>query len=189
MTRGQGGELDAPDLEEGVAAHEKRVQPLAHKRCESRIDLAARAGVEDLNFQPHGASSRLHLSHRGLGIHYVGRIDEQGYASGCGHQLTQEFQALCHQLSIEKTDTCHIVARPGEAGDKTKPDRVLTDAEDDWYRCGSRLGGQRSSSERSDRGNPPANQFGRQLRQSIDLILGPAVFDRHVLTLDVPGLL
>ena len=31
-----------------------------------------------------------------------------------------------------------------------------------------------------------ANQFGRQRRQSIDLILGPAVDDRHVLALDVP---
>jgi hypothetical protein len=30
----------------------------------------------------------------------------------------------------------------------------------------------------------PANQFGRQRRQPVDLILGPAVFNRHVLVFD-----
>ena len=45
-------------MEEGVAADEERVGPLAHKSCEGRIDLAAGAGVEDLDLQPHGAGSR-----------------------------------------------------------------------------------------------------------------------------------
>ena len=40
-----------------------------------------------------------------------------------------------------------------------------------------------------DHGDLPANQIGRQLRQPIELILGPAVFDRHVLALDIAGLL
>ena len=34
------------------------------KRCEGRIDLAAGAGVEDLDLQPDGASSRFHVSSR-----------------------------------------------------------------------------------------------------------------------------
>jgi hypothetical protein len=34
----------------------------------------------------------------------------------------------------------------------------------------------------------PAHQFGRQLRQPIDLILSRVVFDRHVLALDIAGL-
>ena len=32
-----------------------------------------------------------------------------------------------------------------------------------------------------------ANEFGRQLRQSIELIVGEAVDDRHVLALDIVG--
>ena len=44
-------------------------------------------------------------------------------------------------------------------------------------------------SGRGDHGDLSANQFGRQRRQPIDLILGPAVFDRHVLALDIAGLL
>ena len=55
----------------------------------------------------------------------IGRIDEHGNASGCGHQLTQEFQPLCRQLSTEKIDPCQVAARPGEAGDKTEPDRIV----------------------------------------------------------------
>ena len=42
---------------------------------------------------------------------------------------------------------------------------------------------------RGDHGDLAANQFGRQRRQSIHLILGPAVFDRYVLALDVAALL
>ena len=90
----------------------------------------------------------------------------------------------------EKIDACQVAARPGEAGDKTKPDRVFGDGEDDGDRRGCRLGRQRHSraSERGDHSDLPANQIGRQLRQSIELILGPAVHDRHVLALDIAGL-
>ena len=45
------------------------------------------------------------------------------------------------------------------------------------------------ASASDDHGDPSANQIGRQLRQSIELILGPAVFDRHVLALDIAGFL
>jgi hypothetical protein len=31
------------------------------------------------------------------------------------------------------------------------------------------------------------NQIGRQFRQSVDFIVRPAVFDRHIAALDVPG--
>ena len=43
------------------------------------------------------------------------------------------------------------------------------------------------ASDRGDHGDLPADQFGRQRRQPIHLILGPAVFDRHVLALDIAG--
>ena len=125
----------------------------------------------------------------GLGI-WKGRIDEHGHTSGCGHQLTQELQPLCRQLGTEKIDSCQVAARTGEAGDKTVPDRVIAGVEDDGDRRGCRLGRERrDTSERGDHGDLPANQIGRQFRQPIDLILGEAVFDRHVLTLDIAALL
>jgi len=54
----------------------------------------------------------------GLGIRNIGgRIDEQGHTNRSGHQLTQEFHPLSHQLGIEKIDPGQVAARPGEAGD------------------------------------------------------------------------
>ena len=63
--------------------------------------------------------------------------------------------------------------------------------EDDRDRRGGRFGRKRrrDSSGRDDHGDLSVNQFGRQLRQSIDLIFGPAVFDRDVLALDIAGFL
>ena len=40
---------------------------------------------------------------------------------------------------------------------------------------------------RDDHGHLTADQIGRQRRQSIVLALGPAVFDRDVLALDIAG--
>ena len=45
----------------------KRASRLARKRRERGIDLTNAAGVENLDLQPHGARSRSHVSHRGLG--------------------------------------------------------------------------------------------------------------------------
>src|SRR5262249_29713672 len=133
-----------------------------------------------------GASRRVHVSQCRLGSFGIGRIDEHSNARGCGHQLTQELQPLCGQLVIEKIDTRQVTSWPGEAGDKAKPDRVFADAEDDGTRCGGRLGRQCyvAPSGRSDNGDLPPNQLGRQRRQPIVLALRPAVLDRHVLTLD-----
>src|SRR5262249_4568908 len=86
---------------------------------------------------------------------------------------------------------CEVAARTGEAGDKTKLDWVFGGDENDGNRPGCRLCRQRHSrtSERGDHCNLPANQVGRQRRQSIDLIFAPAVYDRDVLALDIPAIL
>src|SRR5260370_782972 len=120
-----------PGRKKGVAADEQRIEPVADKSYEGRIDLAAGTRVEDLDFQPKGARRRFHISQRGLGINSKGRIDERRYASGCGHQLVQEFQPLCRQLIIEKVDARRVATWPGEAGNKAEPDRVFADIKDD----------------------------------------------------------
>ena len=62
MTRRQIDQLNTSADEEAVATNEEGIGPLASKGCEGCIDLAAGAGVEDLDLQPHGASSRVHVS-------------------------------------------------------------------------------------------------------------------------------
>ncbi len=106
--------------------------------------------------------------------------------AACGHQLTQQLQPLRRQLNREKIDTCQVAAGLGEARNKTELDRVFADDEDDGDRGGRRLcRKRRRSASRGDHGKRPANQFGRQPRQSIVLVFGPTVYDRHVLALDI----
>jgi hypothetical protein len=56
----QGGKLDGAASEEPVASDEEGIGALARKGGKGRIDLAAGAGVEDIDLQPDGASSFLH---------------------------------------------------------------------------------------------------------------------------------
>ena len=49
-------QLGTPDLKEGVAPDIKRVRPFARERCKGGIDLAASAGIENLNLEPSGAA-------------------------------------------------------------------------------------------------------------------------------------
>ena len=49
----------------------------------------------------------------------TGRIDEHGNTSGSGHQLTQEFESLRHQLSTEKLIPVRLP--PGLARLATRP--------------------------------------------------------------------
>jgi hypothetical protein len=55
-----------------------------------------------------------------------------------------------------------------------------------WHRAGYRAYWRWKTRPRGGR-HPTANQLDRQRRQAVVLILGPAVFDRHVLALDVAG--
>jgi hypothetical protein len=100
----------------------------------------------------------------------------------------QEFQPLCGQLTSENINPCQVAARAGEVGDKAAPDRVFADEEHDGGRGGCRLGSERRiSAGRGDHGDLSAKQFGGQLRQPVNLIFGPAVFDRHVLAFNIGG--
>src|SRR5262245_14836983 len=85
----QGGKLDAPAVEEPVGGHEQGVRPLAREGGEGRIDLAVRAGVDQLDCESDTASSFPHLSRHGLGRRGIGRIDEYGNTNGLGYQLMQ----------------------------------------------------------------------------------------------------
>jgi hypothetical protein len=71
----------------------------------------------------------------------------------------------------------------------TLPSRQrLSDRKDDRYRRGSRLCGScRGEASHDNYDHLTAHKICRQLRKSIVLTLGPAIFDRDVLTLDIAG--
>jgi hypothetical protein len=85
-----------------------------------------------------------------------------------------------------------IAAGPGEAGDQAELNRVFADAEDDRDGGGRGFGCQGCSvaAKRCDNGHATADQIGRELWKSIEpaLLLGPAIYDCHILTFDVSGL-
>jgi hypothetical protein len=122
-----------------------------------------------------------------VGSRCIGWVDKHGNTTGRGDQLTQKFQPLCRQFPGEEIDTGQAAARTREAGDKTKPDRVFVDVEDDRDRRAC-LGCQRSGvSDGDEHGDLSARHFSHQLRQSIDLILRPAIYSGDVLALDIAG--
>src|SRR5215475_3463461 len=120
----------------------------------------------------------------------IGRIEQHGYALGTRYQLAKQLHAFCHQVSGEEVDTSGIAARSIEARHQTELDRVTAHAEHDWDRrsrsLGRLCGGGRA--RRDNHAQRTANEIGRKLRQSIVSAFRPAVFERHVLTVDVTGL-
>jgi len=82
------------------------------------------------------------LELRSLHNRQVRRLDALEDASGIEAELTpcvRNIGSLCRQLRRDEIDPRQVAARPGEACDKTKPDRVVADSEDDRDRCGGGL--------------------------------------------------
>src|SRR5262249_47235218 len=101
----------------------------------------------------------------------------------------EKSQPLGRNFSGEKIDPGRVAARLGKAGDETKFDGVVADAEDDRDRCGRSLGRLSNGglAGRSDNGYAPADEVSHERRQPIVSALQPVVFDHHVLALDVAG--
>ena len=78
VDRRQKGQLDTPTVEEGAGADKEGVRSLARNTREDRIDPRVGVGVGGMDLQPHGLSSRLYVSQRGLGM--KGRIEKHGDA-------------------------------------------------------------------------------------------------------------
>jgi hypothetical protein len=137
---------------------------------------------------PYGTGSSRNLPQCGLDALGVGRIEKHGNMNGLGHHLMQERQTLGRYLRAEKIVASRVATWPGKAGDKSSPDRVFTDPEDDRdSRCSSFGRDRRGPADRSDHGHTTADQVSHQRRQAIVMALQPVVLDRHVLALDVAG--
>src|SRR5262249_9278717 len=116
----------------------------------------------------------------------IGRIDKEGYATGCRHDLAQQLHALGHQFVGKEVDAGGIAARAVETCYQAELDRVTSYAEHDRDRRGRGLS-RESSSRGAWRGNHthlPTNEISHQLWQTIILTVGPAKFGDHVPALD-----
>ncbi len=87
--------------------------------CESGVDLALGAGLQDMEPQPLRASCFLRLSNDALGNRIV-RVHQHGDHLGLGNQLGQQIEPLGHQLDGEDAKS-RQVASPGRDKLATKP--------------------------------------------------------------------
>jgi hypothetical protein len=141
-----------------------------------------------MEFQPEGAGSTLHSSGSGLGLSGIGRVDEQGHDTRRGKQLMQQFQPLRRYLHVCLSHARDVATRSSQTRDEADSDRIGARFEDDRNRRVRRLCRQRRrSAGRGNNGHLIMNQIGRQRRQPITSALPPAVFDRHVVALNVTG--
>jgi hypothetical protein len=94
-----------------------------------------------------------------------------------GDQLVQQRQTLRCQLGAQVAHAREVAARPIQAGDKAKFDRVEAHEEYDRNGGGGRLGGHGRRTIRDNHRYLTLNQIGRQCRQPIVLPVCPAIFD------------
>src|SRR5262245_44970159 len=103
----------------------------------------------------------------------------------------QELQSFRLDLYDHHRDAGDVPTRSIEICDETKLDRVSAEIEDNGNGGCRRLRGhcRRGTADRNDHCNAAADQVGRQCRQPIILTVGPAVFHRHILVLDITDFL
>ena len=92
-----------------------------------------------MKLQPEDTRGLLRLSCIGLGVR-IARVYEHADHGGVGLGFVQHLQPDRRRGGGKEAHARHIAARPGEAGDEAKLDRVTADGEDDGNRCGCRLG-------------------------------------------------
>jgi hypothetical protein len=123
-----------------------------------------------------------------LGIRVrINRIYEHSNRRGVRNQLMQQPQPLRFHAGGELADARRIPPGTVEAGDEAKFDRISADREDDRDRRGCGLCSERYgvAARGDDHCYPTADKICCQRRQSIELTLSPAVFDRDVVAVNV----
>jgi hypothetical protein len=124
VARRQRRHLHATGDPQRIWTDQKGIRPHFHEGRKGRIDLAIRAGGHHVDLPPDGQTRRLDFSDKGLGDRRIAGIDERGKARGSRQQLVQEPEPLCSKLNADVADAREVAARPVEAGDKSKLDRV-----------------------------------------------------------------
>ena len=137
--------------------------------------------------QPDACGRRLHLASIASAAGWL-RVDE--HSRRCSRGTTRAAApAVCRPSSATwKTDAGDIAARPARLATRPSPTGSAACGEDDRNGRGRGLGASAAMPVAADHGDRRSHQFGRQRRQPIVLAVRPAVFDRHVLAVDIAGL-
>jgi hypothetical protein len=182
----QRNDLRAPIIEKWIGSNYKRVDLLLTDGCENSLEVAFSAGIEDTYLTPERAHCRLQFRQLRL-CDWVIRIYEHSDDSGCGNQLEQKLQPLCHGLGSDQRYAGDIAARSIEAGDEPETYGVAADHEHDRNGRSRRLcrADRRSAGSRDDNGYLSVDEISCQPWEPIVLTVRIAVLDPHVAALGI----
>ena len=122
MSRRKVSQLDDPVPEEGAAADEQRIWPIARKRREGGIYFGDGAGVENPDLQSHGVRCRFHVAPVGCGNRRFGRIEQHGYPLDRRHQRAQNSSRLVASSAEKKLTP--VALPPGRERLVTRPSLI-----------------------------------------------------------------
>jgi hypothetical protein len=138
-----------------------------------------------MEFEPEGASRCLQVLCVGFGIG-IGWVGEQSHDARRRDQLAQQLQPFWHYLDIQLGHARDIATGPIEASYEVELHRIADGSEDNGNSGGCRLcGKRRRSGGCGNYRHLTTHQIGCHRRQPITMTFRPAVFDRHVTTIDV----
>src|SRR5262245_15441617 len=137
-----------------------------------------------MELQTQRAGGRLQISRLNIATR-KSWVDKRSYLARGGEQLVQQLQSFPTQLRVQGGHPCEVAARSVEAGNETDLNRIGAGDEDNGNGARYSLRSYRRLAVRSNNGDLPASQIGCQCWQTIVVTFGPAVFDRHVPTLDI----
>src|SRR5262245_25565280 len=137
-----------------------------------------------MELQTQRAGGRLQISRLNIATR-KSWVDKRSYLARCGEQLVQPLQSFPTQLRVQGGHPCEVAARSVEAGNETDLNRIGAGDEDNGNGARYSLRSYRRLAVRGNNGDLPASQIGCQCWQTIVVTFGPAVFDRHVPTIDI----
>ncbi len=135
---------------------------------------------------PEGASGILNTPQLSLKIR-IGWIEQHRDQRGSRNQLVEQPQSLSLQHLLKGIEPGCVAARPIEVHDQAGCDWIDATYEDNWNRCGCRVGRKcrSAASRRDDHGYAPADNISGQRNKSIGLTVRRAEIDRHVPAFDI----
>src|SRR5262249_16136567 len=184
-------QLDPTRGKQWAAAYEQGIRPIMCERGKGGFDLAVVARLENAGLQPHCAGCRFNFFQIPSSNLRIARVNQYCQSLDARHELAQRLQSLRPQFEDEKIRSGEVSARPTKTGHESQPNRVAAHGEKDRnFRCGG-LSCQcrRRTARGGDDSDSPPDKIGCKFRQTTDIIFSPTVFEGHVLTFDIAGLL
>src|SRR5262245_63118883 len=111
-------ELLAPAEKQGIGAEHEHANMLIDKLCEGGVDLAYRAGIQDMELQPQRGCRLARVSRNRIGI-WVVRIYQHGGDGHVGKELMDQAEPFLSQGGGKKVHA--VILPPGRLRLETKP--------------------------------------------------------------------